>query len=391
MADTACGESNLRVIVLLGMEVGMHSVNLDYDPRNKIMEKLPNISGEPEMTLDESAFLCGLLNEIHPSKILEVGVAAGSATAIMLQCLEDSHSEYEMHSVDISTRFYRDRTRETGFLAKIAKEFLNHPNHHIYTGRNVASCLEEIGQGIDFLIMDTVHFLPGEILDFLVILPFLKENSVVCLHDVAVSHYVPVMKSAHSCSVLFSNVTSEKKFMNFTSDEHYPNIAAFQVTKETRKHIIDIFLSLILRWYYIPSNADISLYVRAFQSTYGRACCKIFDEAVRMNITSFRWELREKLGKISSDSNVLLYGAGLRGYSLYPFVKELKNIHVLQWADRDAKYLSSTGDLDIVDPKEIRADLIDYALITTENRHIIQEITDDLMGIGISQDCILPI
>ena len=369
----------------------MHSVNLDYDPRNKIMAKLPNVSGEPEMTPDESAFLCGLLNEIQPSKILEVGVAAGSATAIMLQCLEDGHYDYEMHSVDISTRFYRDRTRETGFLAKIAKEFLNHPNHHIYIGRNVASCLEEIGPGIDFLIMDTVHFLPGEILDFLVILPFLRENSVVCLHDVAVSHYVPAMKNAHSCSVLFSNVTSKNKFINFTSDGKYPNIAAFQVTKETRKHIIDIFLSLILRWYYVPSNDDLSLYVKVFQSTYGRECCKIFDEAVRMNIASFRHEIREKLEKIPSDSNVLLYGAGLRGYSLYPFVKELENIHILQWADRDAKYLSVTGNIDIIAPKEIQADLIDYALITTENRPIIQEVTNYLMGIGIPKDCILQI
>ena len=70
----------------------MHMVNKiipDYEPRRKILSHIPNVPGEPEMSEFESAFLCGLLKKFRPKKILEIGVAAGGTTAVMLQCLED--------------------------------------------------------------------------------------------------------------------------------------------------------------------------------------------------------------------------------------------------------------------------------------------------------------
>ena len=37
----------------------------------------------------------------------------------------------------------------------------------------------------DFCFIDTAHVLPGEILDYLVALPFMHENSIVAMHDTA--------------------------------------------------------------------------------------------------------------------------------------------------------------------------------------------------------------
>ena len=34
------------------------------------------------------------------------------------------------------------------------------------------------------VIIDSAHFEPGEILDFLIVLPFLKENAIVGIHDI---------------------------------------------------------------------------------------------------------------------------------------------------------------------------------------------------------------
>ena len=34
------------------------------------------------------------------------------------------------------------------------------------------------------LFIDSAHFEPGEILDFLIVLPFLKENAIVGFHDI---------------------------------------------------------------------------------------------------------------------------------------------------------------------------------------------------------------
>ena len=74
------------------------------------------------MTDSQSAFLCGLLKSCRPKKILEVGVAGGATTAIILQALEDLGEPYEMHSVDVAEKFYRDHSKPVGFLATFAKE-----------------------------------------------------------------------------------------------------------------------------------------------------------------------------------------------------------------------------------------------------------------------------
>ena len=64
--------------------IKINAIPLDLEPRNKILPKLPAVPREPEMSEFESAFLCGAIKQFRPKKILEVGVAAGATTAIIL-------------------------------------------------------------------------------------------------------------------------------------------------------------------------------------------------------------------------------------------------------------------------------------------------------------------
>ena len=70
----------------------------------------------------ESAFLCGALKKFQPKKILEVGVAEGGTTAIILQCLEDIGEKYIMRSIDVSEKLWSAKNKPTGLTAKYAKE-----------------------------------------------------------------------------------------------------------------------------------------------------------------------------------------------------------------------------------------------------------------------------
>lgn len=47
------------------------------EPREEILKKIKTIPNEPEMSVFESGFLCGLLRTYKPKKIVEVGVAGG--------------------------------------------------------------------------------------------------------------------------------------------------------------------------------------------------------------------------------------------------------------------------------------------------------------------------
>ena len=67
----------------------INEIVLDFEPRKNVLSKIPVVPDEPEMSEFESAFLCGLLNKFQPKKILEVGVAAGGTTAIILQCMKN--------------------------------------------------------------------------------------------------------------------------------------------------------------------------------------------------------------------------------------------------------------------------------------------------------------
>ena len=87
----------------------MTEQDLYLEPRIETLKIIPNIPNEPEMSEFDSSFLCGLIRKYMPKKIVEVGVAAGGTTAIILQCLALlKHNENcEVYSVDLNEKFYR--------------------------------------------------------------------------------------------------------------------------------------------------------------------------------------------------------------------------------------------------------------------------------------------
>lgn len=107
--------------------IKINAIPLDYEPRKKILPKLPEYVSpdgyrEPEMSEFDSAFLCGTIKVLRPKKVLEVGVAGGATTAIILQTLEDIGEPYEMHSIDVAEKYHLDKTTETAFVFKYAQE-----------------------------------------------------------------------------------------------------------------------------------------------------------------------------------------------------------------------------------------------------------------------------
>ena len=186
-----------------------------------------------------------------------------------------------MYSVDISSDYYYDKEKETGYVAKLAASILKPSKFHLKTGHGISSYLEQIGHGIDFCVLDTTHSMPGEILDFLAIYPYLAPQAVICLHDVSLCQKGEYPYS-HACSVLFQTVTG-KKILNFDEGK-YPNIAAFQIDSETKQDILDVFCSLMMRWEYAPADTELEGYRNIIRKEYDALCNKVYDEAVRCNL-----------------------------------------------------------------------------------------------------------
>ena len=92
--------------------------------------------------------------------------------------------------------------------------FLSKKKWTLFKGNIVAKFIENIGKEIELEMFDTSHFEPAEILDFLMILPFLKEEAIVILHDIGNQiNFTGEKDSRHECApYIIFNLIRGKKF-----------------------------------------------------------------------------------------------------------------------------------------------------------------------------------
>lgn len=270
-------------------------VELYYEPKKEVLSKITPVPNEPEMTDVESAFICGFIKSINPKRILEIGVAAGGTTAIIIQCLDllKMNDSCELVSVDLSEKFYRDQKKETGFIAKeLSDKLQNKVKHRCFFGKVLAERMEELGDNFDLVILDTVHFLPGELLDLPLILKLISPNGKIIVHDLAYHHYWNNTRDGFSNIVLFNACVGEKivplgtdkekkKEMAITTD--MPNIGAIGINSDTYKYIDSIFYAMTLPWVYIPDSKELDAYRKAYAKYYSNDLVNIFDIAIKLN------------------------------------------------------------------------------------------------------------
>jgi predicted O-methyltransferase YrrM len=133
------------------------------------------------MIPEEQKFLHGLIRTIKPKKIVEIGVARGGSSVLFLNAIKDI-KDARLYSIDKSIYCYIEKNKKSGYLVQEKfPELMN--KWTLYTGRLTAEFIETIGDGIDLVFIDTAHITPGEMLDWLMILPFLKDEAIVVFHD----------------------------------------------------------------------------------------------------------------------------------------------------------------------------------------------------------------
>lgn len=268
----------------------MEKVELFNDPI-AIKNSFSGDSAGTEMRDWELGFLCGLIKTYLPQKIVEIGVAAGGTSTVILNCLRKLALQPEFHSIDISEKFYRDSKLETGYLLKGYLENNDIDfviDHKFHLGCCSVDVLDNIvGRNIDFLILDTMHILPGEILDFLACLPYLKNGAVVVVHDIALSHISRDSFDAFATKILMDVVNADKLYQ-VNPEFEMPTIGAFQITEETRKDIINVFAALAINWSYMPDQESIDKYRKHYERFYDKSCMEYFDIAERINKETYK-------------------------------------------------------------------------------------------------------
>lgn len=359
------------------------NVELFHEPI-QILNKLSN-EYTAEMREGQLAFLCGLIKKYSPEKIVEIGVAAGGTTAVMLNCINILNLKTRLISVDLLEDFYENPSKKTGYLAEECKTILNKQlNHILYTGKYAVERIKDIDKGIDFLVLDTVHVLPGEILDFLAYYPYLKKGCVVVLHDTAMNQYSD-NKDAFATRILLSSVTALKILYEDA------NIAAFIVSEDTTKYIDNVFSALMVTWKYLPGQQEIHLYRDYYNKYYTSENLRMFDMALEMNQKSVSRKADLKLEEFLNihkwinaikGKRVYVYGHGNYGRQFYHILAEC-GINLGGYIVSDNQNIDGE-DMDIYSLSDIVLDNDHDIILIGVNMSLWEEISEQLQRKGIA-------
>ena len=150
-----------------------------YDP--SALDDFPTSDAAIELCTENCMFLAGLIKRYRQKTLLEVGVSAGGSSALLLHTLDKLGLDSELVSVDLKDRWNANTEYATGWAAK--KIYPEKKNWHLCTGKFLPEIIEDLNLEFDFCFLDTAHRLPGEILDYLVVLPFMRVGGIIAMHD----------------------------------------------------------------------------------------------------------------------------------------------------------------------------------------------------------------
>ena len=221
----------------------------------------------------------------------------------------------------------------------------NIENHKFLLGKELPCVIEQIGSNIDFLVLDTVHIMPGEFLDFLCALPFLADGAIVVLHDV--SEHCRVNSPYGYCTrLLLCSVTAEKYYNLDESDDirFFFNIAAFKIDQATRNEIENVISALSVTWQYMPPESMIENYYAVYRKYYTEKQLLLIQNIVRRYryIEEFAGARKAFLKRLECYDNIYIYGAGYNGKKLQKYLKR-KGYDVSGYVVSDDHYAKEAG------------------------------------------------
>lgn len=315
--------------------------NCWYEPIEILNETPKEWTIERRQVRDfDQALICGIIRERRPQKIIEIGIAEGGTTAVIANAAAMLKLDCRVYGVDLSERLYYDDRFASGCICNyLGDKYGWSKMVSLLTGKTVAGQLEKIGKGIDLAFIDSAHVLPGELLDFLALLPYLSKDAVVLVHDTALNYLgileetsdILVVKKSVATKILLGTVCADK--YTFLNDKNeFVNIGCFQITEDTYKNVMDIFWMLSMTWEMMPQNSLLSEYREIIQMHYDKSCLQIYDAAVSSNLFIYEKTLEEvekrqryKVKDYIIDNGyqkIVVWGLGRRGKPLCDLLLE---------------------------------------------------------------------
>ena len=233
-----------------------------------------------EMSYKERAFINGIIRKTKPKTIVELGVSAGGSACLILNAIRDMEGT-KFYSFDYNTTWYKEigqkNSRKTGFLVEEIVPELMH-KWELYAGGVPCKYLEERlpKEGVDICLIDTAHSNPGEHLNILEILPFMKQNGIIIYHDTAY-HCMDIRKAqCTTCCVSINTLNGRRILLRSEKTAGLPNIGAIILDKNIKNTLFALFSNISIPWNYKITEDDFLEMFVHFSKYYQRELVQIY-------------------------------------------------------------------------------------------------------------------
>ena len=229
------------------------------------------------MWKNQKEFLNGIVRKFKPKKIIEIGVDKGGSSAIILNAIKSIKNSH-LYSIDISNNDIIGICVNNYF-----SQFTN--KWTLFKGNIASKFMEKIGNQIDMAFFDSSHFEPGEILDFLMVLPFLKEEAIIIFHDIGNQiNFSGEKETRHEwVPYIIFNLIRGQKFYPSGDSVMLQDIGAIKLEKNQKRYFYDYFRALGGQWEYFLIEKHIKLMRDFIKKYYDNICLSMFDDAIRFN------------------------------------------------------------------------------------------------------------
>ena len=132
----------------------------------------------------DGKFLIQTLVDCNAQNCLELGVASGFSSSLMLAAMEEFNPNFKLYAADCAERDFADKSKPTGYLINETNPnprcyFELHLSH--WSGRTKQILGEH---KIDVAFVDACHRQPWPLIDAMLILPHLQPSGIIIFHDI---------------------------------------------------------------------------------------------------------------------------------------------------------------------------------------------------------------
>ena len=123
------------------------------------------------LSKNEAYFINGIIRKLQIKKCLEIGVANGGSSILILNAAKDINDSY-LVSLDLNSQSCTNHSKKTGYRVKeYFPELIK--KWKLFIGDLPHKFLDKLNLKFDFVFIDSAHESPGEILNLLKFFLFL--------------------------------------------------------------------------------------------------------------------------------------------------------------------------------------------------------------------------